>query len=121
MKTSEVELRALRKASLAGDAAAYRTLLVGLTPYLRAYFKKRLGPIGRSAAEVEDLVQTALITIHRRRHTYAQQRALTPWICAIARYRLLRHLRETRETRAGVSVDDAWDLPDGDEYFAESS
>ena len=45
MKTSEVELRALMKASLAGDAAAYRTLLVGLTPYLRAYFKKRLGPI----------------------------------------------------------------------------
>ena len=121
MKTSEVELRALMKASLEGDAAAYRTLLVDVTPHLRAYFKNRLGASRQSATQVENLVQAALITIHHRRHTYASQRALIPWICAIARYRLLSHLRETRGSLAGVSVDDACDLPDGDERVAESS
>ena len=107
MTTNGVAQGVLMKARLAGDAAAYRTLLVDLTPHLCAYFMNRLGPIEQSATQAEDLVQTALMTIHHRRHTYAPQRALIPWICAIARYRLLNHLRETRGSLASVSVDDA--------------
>ena len=77
------------KAGLAGDAAAYGLLLFGLTPHLRAYFHNRLAPVGRSARQVEDLVQATLMTIHSRRNTYARQRALSLWICAKASYWLL--------------------------------
>lgn len=63
--TREPELKALMAASLGGDAAAYRTLLDRLSGHLRAYYKGKLARIGRSAAEAEDLVQEALMAIHR--------------------------------------------------------
>ena len=69
MAANEAELRALMRASLAGDAQAYRTLLDHLSANLRAYYKSRLGRIGRSATEAEDLTQEALMAIHTRRHT----------------------------------------------------
>jgi RNA polymerase sigma-70 factor (ECF subfamily) len=64
MAANEAELRALMRASLAGDAAAYRTLLSGLSANLRAYYTGRLARIGRSATEAEDLMQEALMAIH---------------------------------------------------------
>lgn len=70
MAASEAELKALMKASLAGDVAAYRTLLSRLSANLRAYYKGKLARIGRSATEAEDLMQEALMAIHTRRHTY---------------------------------------------------
>jgi Sigma-70 region 2 len=68
--TTEVELKILMVAGLAGEAAAHRTLLDRLSGHLRAYFKGRLAGIGRSGTEAEDLVQEALLAIHTRRHTY---------------------------------------------------
>ena len=70
MAANEAELRALMRASLGGDAVAYRTLLSRLSANLRAYYKGKLARIGRSATEAEDLTQEALMAIHTRRHTY---------------------------------------------------
>jgi RNA polymerase sigma-70 factor (ECF subfamily) len=78
MAANEVELRALMKASLGGDAVAYRALLSQLSAILRAYYKGKLARIGRSATEAEDLMQDALMAIHNRRHTYDPAEALTP-------------------------------------------
>ena len=61
--------------SQAGDAAAYRMLLHALSPHLRAYFTRRLGP-GRSA-DAEDLVQETLMAVHTHRATYDQARPFT--------------------------------------------
>ena len=80
MAANEAELRALMRASLAGDAAAYRTLLGRLSANLRADYKGRLARIGRSATEAEDLMQEALMAIHTRRHTYDPAEPLTPWV-----------------------------------------
>lgn len=107
MSTYEAELRALMTASLEGDAVAYRTLLDRLSQRLRAYYKNRLMRIGRDAAEAEDLMQEALIAIHTRRQTYDRAEPLTPWVYAIARYKLIDHLRQTRAATTDVPIEDA--------------
>ncbi len=89
-------------ASLEGDSNAHRSLLTALSGHLRSYYKSRLLRSGRAAEETEDLVQEALIVIHMQRHTYDPEQPLTPWVCAIARYKLIDHLRRTRTTTAHV-------------------
>ena len=121
MAANEVELRALMNASLRGDAAAYRTLLSQLSGKLRAYYKGRLARIGRSATEAEDLMQEALMAIHTRRHTYNPAEPLTPWVHAIARYKLIDHLRRTRATMADLPIEDAEELMAQDDHVGIES
>lgn len=110
MSRDESELRSLMTAALDGDAAAYRALLDRLSRHLRSYFKGKLARIGRGAAEAEDLVQDALMAIHTRRHTYEAAQPFTPWVYAIARYKLIDHLRQTRASIADVPIEEANDL-----------
>ena len=77
-------------ASLAGDAAAYRTLLESLERELAAFFRRRLAG---DAAEAPDLVQETLIAIHTRRGTYDANQSFAAWACAIARHKLIDHFR----------------------------
>jgi len=121
MAASEVELRALMRAGLSGDAVAYRTLLSRLSAILRAYYKGRLARIGRSATEAEDLMQDALVAIHTRRHTYDPAQALTPWVYAIARYKLIDHLRRTRASMADSPIEDAEKIMAQDDYVSTES
>jgi RNA polymerase sigma-70 factor (ECF subfamily) len=86
----EIELRALMLAALAGDAAGYRLLLETLQQRLAAYFRRRLTG---DPAEVDDLVQEALIAIHTRRGTYDRTQLFTAWAYAIARHKLIDHYR----------------------------
>jgi RNA polymerase sigma-70 factor (ECF subfamily) len=107
MRSDEPELRALMLAGLDGDAAAHRDLLTRLSTHLRAYFKGRLMRMGRLQADAEDLLQETLISIHTRRHTYDRAQPLTPWIYAIARYRLIDHLRQTKVSSKNVPIEAA--------------
>jgi RNA polymerase sigma-70 factor (ECF subfamily) len=107
MTTHEIELKALMLASLDGDAASHRALLDRLSRRLRAYYKGKLARFGRSAAEAEDLVQEAVLAIHFKRHTYDPTEPLTPWVHAIARYKLIDFLRRTRTSLAEVPIDAA--------------
>src|SRR5829696_1404388 len=116
MAVNETELKELMLASLDGDAAAHRTLLDRLSQHLRAYFKRRLAAGQREVEEAEDLVQETLIAIHTRRHTYDPAQPLTPWVFAIARYRLIDHLRHTRRSMADVPLDDAGELLAHDDH-----
>jgi RNA polymerase sigma-70 factor, ECF subfamily len=97
-------------AAINGDATAHRLLLQRLSGHLRAYFKGRLARAAQGSAEAEDLVQEALIAIHTRRHTYDPTKPFTPWVYAIARYKLVDHLRRTKSAFAGVSMEDAGEL-----------
>ena len=117
----EAELRALMRASLAGDALAHRTLLSRLSANLRAYYKTRLARIGRSATEAEDLMQEALMAIHTRRHTYDPAEPLTPWVYAIARYKLIDHLRHTRSSMTDLPLDDAEEITSRDDHVETES
>jgi len=107
MTTDEIELKALMLASLDGDAASHRVLLERLSRRLRAYYKGKLAGIGRGVAEAEDLVQEAVLAIHIKRHTYDPAEPLTPWVHAIARYKLIDFLRRNRASFAGVPIDEA--------------
>ena len=80
---------ALMQQALKGDMRAYAALLRETSRFLRPFLAKRLN----SAAEVDDLMQEILISIHKARHTYDGNRPYKPWVYAIARFRLQDHLR----------------------------
>lgn len=108
-------------AGLDGDAAAYRSLLDRLSRHLRAYYKGRLARIGRSATEAEDLVQEALLAIHTQRHTYDPGEPLTPWVYAIARCKLIDHLRATKASVDDVPIEDAGEITARDDRIGAES
>jgi RNA polymerase sigma-70 factor, ECF subfamily len=104
----EDELRALWLAGLDGDAGAYRRFLVALTPRLRRYFRRRLQAM---PDDVEDLLQETLLAIHQQRHTYRRQELLTPWVHAVARYKLVDWWRARgRRVQATESMDELADV-----------
>jgi len=121
MATDEIELKALMLASLGGNAASHRMLLARLSGRLRAYYKGKLAGIGRVAAEAEDLVQEAVLAIHLNRHTYDPGEPLTPWVHAIARYKLVDFLRRTRASRADVPIQEADEIMAHDDHNAAES
>lgn len=122
MTTPETELKALMLASQDGDASAHRALLERLSGHLRAYYKSKLVNLGRGAVEAEDLVQEAVLAVHIHRHTYDPAEPLTPWVYAIARYKLIDFLRRSRASRADVPIEEADDITARDDHVgAESS
>lgn len=83
-----------------GDRDDYRRFLDAVTPFVRALARRRC----RNDERAEDVVQEALITLHRIRHTYTPGRPVKPWIAAIVARRAIDAAR--RETRiAGAEVD----------------
>src|SRR3984893_18748825 len=107
MTTHEIELKALMLASLDGDAASHCALLDRLSRHLRAYYKGKLAGIGRDVTEAEDLVQEAVLAIHIKRQPYDPTEPLTPWVHAIARYKLIDFLRRTRASISDVPIEEA--------------
>jgi RNA polymerase sigma-70 factor (ECF subfamily) len=85
-------LAELMRRSQDGDRRAYETLLLEVAGLARAYLRKRAGQAGG----LEDVVQETLLAIHRDRHTYDPARPFGPWMYAIARHRLLDHVRRQR-------------------------
>ncbi|MBU8543236.1 MULTISPECIES: RNA polymerase sigma factor [Roseomonadaceae] len=96
----------LLAAAQAGDARAYDSLLREVTPRLRQIARARI----RDAAEVEDAVQDALMTIHALRHTYDPTRPFGPWMSTIASRRAIDRLR--RRGRGAGRESNIDDLPE---------
>jgi RNA polymerase sigma-70 factor, ECF subfamily len=111
----EAHLRALFLKGLAGEEAAHRAFLTEAAALLRAYFRNRLRG---QAEDAEDLVQETLIALHTRRDSYDPDYPLTAWMYAIARYRLIDHLRRAKH-RAHASLDGI-DVGDGDPEYEAS-
>ncbi len=80
---------ALMARAQAGDGAAYRTLLQAISPWLRQLASARF----RARADVEDVVQDVLLTLHAIRHTYDPSRPFRPWLVAVAKRRIADRLR----------------------------
>jgi len=107
---TEAELHALMVASLEGDGPSYERLLTAVSGRLRTYFGRRLIPSGRDASAVEDLVQDVLLALHTKRHTYDRRQLFTPWMYAIARYKLVDFLRRTKTSTQAVDLGSIKDL-----------
>lgn len=103
--TSTDALGELMRAAQNGDGRAYRDLLRAITPRIRQVIRRQRGFAGR--AEVEDLVQDVLLSVHAVRATYDPSRPFTPWLLAIVRNRLVDGARRyARIARREVLVDD---------------
>jgi len=100
----EDELRPLLLLALAGDNRAYARFLGRSSAHLRAFFRRRLATF---PDDVEDLVQETLLALHNHRHTWRPADRLTPWLYAIARYKLVDLLRSHAPRRAReIAIDD---------------
>ena len=86
----EEALKASMLKGLAGNAREHLELLRTIRPLLATFFGRRLGS---EPGEVEDLVQEVLLAMHERRASYDRSRPFTPWLFAIARYKLIDHYR----------------------------
>lgn len=104
--TQEARWGGLLAQAQGGDARAYDTLLREITPRLRQLARARI----RDAAEVEDAVQDALMTIHVLRHTYDPERPFGPWMTTIATRRAVDRLR--RRGRGAGRETNIDDLPE---------
>lgn len=121
MLANETELKNLMLRGLGGDESSYRMLLEQLSHYLRGYFRAKLTQAGYGPSEAEDLLQEVLMAIHTRRHTYDPSELFTPWMHAIARYKLIDYLRRTKGARAAVGIDDAEEIAAADAHVAAES
>lgn len=94
-----------------GNQAAYSRFLYDITPFLRRVVGRKI-----ASAEIEDVMQDILISIHKARHTYDGQRPIMPWLVAIARFRISDHLRKHYAQMRHQTVDIAdmenilWDV-----------
>ena len=93
----------------AGDQDAYRRLLGDIVPYVRSLVVRSQ----REPADIEDVVQEVLLTVHAVRHTYDPTRPFGPWLAAIAGRRIADRLRRHGRTAAREVLFD-----DEDETFA---
>lgn len=95
MKSRELEWAALMRAARAGDAAAYDRCLRDMTGVLRSFVRRGLARMRRADDYAEDVVQEILLAVHLKQHTWDETRPITPWVAAIARYKLIDALRRS--------------------------
>jgi len=92
------------RSAIAGDEAAYRVLLDGLSQLLRGVVRRGFAGVGVARDDVEDVVQDVLLAIHLKRHTWDPAMPLGPWVLAIARNKMIDDLRR-RGRRHEVAID----------------
>ena len=105
------DLSLLMRQARQGDAAAYRRLLVEVAAWLRGVVRRGLVSAGRGIGDSEDIVQETLLAMHLKRHTWDETQPLGPWLRAIARYKLVDHLRR-RGFHDHLDIDDYADSPE---------
>ena len=91
-EAEEAQHSAWMRATQEGDADAYRRLLEAIQPRIRAIVRSRI----REPAAADDVVQNALLSIHRGRRTYRAERPFGPWMRAIVRNAVIDHFRERK-------------------------
>lgn len=103
----EAALRPAFLAGLEGDAAAYRRFLDLIGARLRGFLRGHLARAGlASTDEAEDVLQEALLALHLSRHTYDPAIPVSAWAHAIARYKLIDHLRRSGRHRGHLQIED---------------
>jgi RNA polymerase sigma-70 factor (ECF subfamily) len=114
VRIGDEQLRMLMLAGLDGDGAAHAALLELVASLLRSFYRRRTRADGD---DIEDLVQETLIAIHERRASYDRNRPFSPWLFAIARYKMIDHIRR----RSRLEPIDALDEMLAVDSFEEAS
>lgn len=97
MRVSEEELRFWMVQAQAGQAQDYEKLLSWLDSALERYVAQQFRRWGLGDGEISDVVQEVLLAIHAKRHTYDAGQPLLPWVYAIARFKIVDHLRRQKK------------------------
>lgn len=103
--SSPDDLSALMRLARSGDDEAYRRLLGRVAAWLRGAARRGLVRAGRGVEDSEDIVQETLLVMHLKRDSWDDAQPLEPWLRAIARHKLIDHLRR-RGFRDHVDIDD---------------
>lgn len=102
---TERELATLLRTAIAGDEKAYCEFLRRAAELVRVFARRR---IVQGGVDPEDIVQETLLAIHAKRHTWRSGEPVTPWIYAIARYKLVDAFRR-QGSRSEVDIEDLAD------------
>jgi RNA polymerase sigma-70 factor (ECF subfamily) len=86
-----------------GNVEAYLALLNDIGPEVMGFLRARVP----NPQEVNDLYQETLLALHRTRRTYKPPRPVEPWLFAIARHVVARHIRRQRMRMAREVLSDA--------------
>ena len=79
----------LMEAAQDGDSGSYNILLKEISVPLRKYLRNRID----ITSSIEDVLQEILFSIHKARHSFDPNKLFSPWMYAIARYRLIDYFR----------------------------
>jgi RNA polymerase sigma-70 factor, ECF subfamily len=93
------------RAGIAGDASAYRSLLMDITPFIRAVVRRSFARGGLPSVDIEDIVQDVLLAVHLKRHTWDPALPLAPWLGAVTRHKTIDAFRRSG-ARPTVPIDD---------------
>jgi RNA polymerase sigma-70 factor (ECF subfamily) len=104
------------RAAQHGDLAAYTRLVREIIPLLQRLLRARLGVL--QAADRDDLMQDALLSLHRAMATYDPQREFVLWLMTIARNKMVDRARRCARTMANEVLVDDLDAIDAGERFA---
>ena len=101
-RRNEAELARLMRAAISGDERAYGDFLQQAACLVRGLARRK---IVHGGIDPEDIVQETLLAIHLKRHTWRQDAPVTPWLYAIARYKLIDAFRR-RGRRVEIEIGD---------------
>jgi len=100
-----------------GDADAYRVLLDDIKPALLHILRRW----ATDRDELQDLVQEALLALHRARHSYDLLQPFEPWLFSIVRYVAARYRRRRmRRMSWELLVDEIEERPGAPEFDPEA-
>ena len=116
MIADEATLGRLAANAQKGDRQGYAVLLKQSEGWLRRYFGRRIPP-----ANLDDLVQETLLSLHTKLASYDPARPFLPWLAAIARYRWVDHLRKVYRAEEVALETDITQPGEEDEAIARIS
>ena len=103
-RLNDREISDLMRTGLTGNRSAYHDFFKTILPMLTNMIKNMASTLPPD--QCEDIVQEILTSIHAKRQTWDQKKPILPWVYAIARYRLIDHLRrQKRSLKTDTDVD----------------
>lgn len=106
----EIKLEKLFIAAINGDNGSYAEFLRLFASYLQKSLSKKIF----NTAEIDDVSQEILLSVHKARHTYDGNRPLKPWLISIITFRVNDYLRKfyRDKTYETFPIDDNFDIED---------
>jgi RNA polymerase sigma-70 factor (ECF subfamily) len=105
-ESTDQALATLMRRAQDGDKAAYASLLRAVAPIVRQAVRRRLRWL--QPADVEDLVQDILLSLHAVRATYDPTRPFRPWLFGIVQNRTADGARRLARRFAREVTVDEW-------------